>query len=179
MLGIYHVTNIPATQKPTWKHVQTSVLRDAMYDGTMVGLETAAFSSTLIKGALPRRSTYPTGAPPRTMWWRASAVVNLIEYHVFFMHEHTTQQSRVLCRRDDAVESDFANALASAGFRELVGPHYNTFLPNGCGNEFNNSLWVNLHFLSFVRVSAWRRCRGWTARARASWWRRSRCPARW
>ena len=161
---MYHVTNVPADRpKPDWPVVKTSVLRDKTYDGPMVGLETAAFSTTLIKGEKPRRSTYPTSAAPRTKWWRAGAVVELSAHRVFAMHEYVTQKSGarqvqlLLCRLSDDVERDFASALKTLGFQEVCEPHYGSYLPSSRGNEFNHSLWVNLHFLSFVPVSSWDR----------------------
>jgi hypothetical protein len=165
---IYHVSNVPASSPaPQWTHVQPSLLRDQTYDGPMVGLETAAFSSTLINGKMPRRTTYPTRAAAGTKWWRTAFTFDPRGQRMFLMHEYTTKESGVrqvqllCCSIADPAESDFAVALATIGFRELQPPHYNDFLPNGRGNSFDNTMWVNLHFLAYVPVmggaASWRK----------------------
>jgi hypothetical protein len=164
-LVIYHVSNVPASSPvPQWTHVQPSLLRDQTYDGPMVGLETAAFSSTLIKGKLPRRSTYPTRAAAGTKWWRTAFKVYPRVYRVFVMHEYTTKESGVrqvqllLCSNDDPAESDFAVALAKVGFKEVDSYEY---FPAGRAHSFNDAVWVNVHFLGYVPIAggaaSWRK----------------------
>lgn len=79
---MYHVTNVchkDDNQKhPKWNVIKPNVANDATYDGHLVGLPVACFTTTLFQGRLPDQSPYPrlqqdgTEVPVNTKHCRAS-----------------------------------------------------------------------------------------------------------
>jgi hypothetical protein len=164
---VYHVTNVQRHEaKPDWRFLQPSRLRDATYDGILVGLEAVSCSATLINGALPKWTPYPTGITPPAKLWRATSSVRLSDYSVFRMHEHRTgrgprQVQLLLCKRGDEVEAAFAKALRALEFDELCAPDYGGYFdPDGTAPDYKGSEWINLLFLGKYAQPAelyWRR----------------------
>lgn len=116
-------------------------------------------SVSLVNGALPRWTPYPTDASVGSTFWRAIASINLEQFRIFKMHEHGARGPKQIqllcCSTSDRVEREFAVALQRAGIPEMVGPDFGGFLPNWSEPTYLGSTWVNLMFLSPLPILEW------------------------
>ena len=101
-LVIYHVTNILGTQnQPVWDEITTHLAYDQHFDGAMVGLPVACFTTTLYKGGLPTLSTYPRSAEHEVEHWRVNFTINLNDFNLIFIAEKEGQKHVLAFRRDN------------------------------------------------------------------------------
>lgn len=112
---MYHVTNIPGSQEqPTWKEVWVSVADDTQYDGELLGLPVACFTTTLwkarwdLEAKLPNQSPYPRYVknekrrPDKgTLHWRVDVSFDPTKYYIYEMAKSETQIHLLCLDRDD------------------------------------------------------------------------------
>ena len=127
-MRMYHVTNVPvkknkkgqAENQPDWEKVEVHVADDKIYDGKLVALPVACFTTTLYKGGLPTQSPYPryvsgTKEKPKlgTEYWRVDVPFNLHKYKIFEMAaSKSASQVHLLCLdKDDDTEMLLAKIL--------------------------------------------------------------------
>ena len=70
---MYHVTNVSvyySSNHPKWTEIRPSVANDKAYDGELVGLPVASFTTTLYNGNLPTFSPYPRNGNENDHYWR-------------------------------------------------------------------------------------------------------------
>ena len=115
---MYHVTK--QENQPNWETVNAcSIANDDTYDGDLLGLPLASFTTTLNEYEdgtieLPDISPYPRNQPSKRAsycgkYYRVQVRFNMDDYHIFLMKEHTYEhkgksntQVQLLCiRRSD------------------------------------------------------------------------------
>ena len=88
MISMYHVTNVSVDKSPKppeWNMIKPSVANDPVYNGNLLGLPVAFFTTTLRDGILPDQSPYPTGSRPDVLHWQVKIPFNVSKFKFFLM----------------------------------------------------------------------------------------------
>lgn len=156
---VYHVSNVKSTEgQPEWGSIKTSISDDKTYDGVMVGLPVACFSSTLYGIQHPNRSMYPRIDQCDDSHHRFIKKVDLTQFRIFFLTRAYGQRHLLLLDGDDVTENMVADVLTACGIPELAGPDWEhdgeAMFPAGRANVYggvdNTTFWVNTNFWSPV-----------------------------
>ena len=169
---MYHVTNVKEEDpQPNWETVKAcSIANDKIYDGDLLGLPLASFTTTLYndkaKGKidLPTISPYPRSIPdklvkPGTKHHRVKTPFFMDDYHIYFMVEHKGQgsnactQIQLLCIRKQGRDS-FEDEVFSIMLQHHKKVLLNTYFPNGEANIYttDHKVFVNVHFTHDIDI---------------------------
>lgn len=165
---MYHVTNQSAKQPvPNWNEIEPcSIANDATYDGDLLGLPLASFTTTRYKDAgtigFPTVSPYPrniTGTQYGGSHHRVKIWFNKTDFFIYNMSNHITEkrhirQIQLLCIRKngrDDFENEVYGILLKHFKKNLLEAHnLNEFFPNGQANVYDKNshhkMFVNVHF---------------------------------
>ena len=70
---MYHVTNSVLDESsvhPDWTEIRPSAAKNETYDGELVGLPIASFSTTRYQDHLPSITVYPRDGDQGKLYWR-------------------------------------------------------------------------------------------------------------
>lgn len=175
VIQMYHVTN--QTDKPDWETIEAcSIANDKTYDGDLLGLPLASFTTTLneYEGriTLPTKSPYPRCADSGNHQ-RMRIRFNMNDYHIFLMKKHkganNITQIQLLCIRKTRSDDDqghfedevYGILLKYYKDKQLTKESLNIYFPNGEANVFRSSsdneadrMIVNVHFTYNIKVDA-------------------------
>ena len=139
-MRMYHVTNVPVKRnkrgqpknQPDWEKVEVHVADDKTFDGKLVALPVACFTTTLYKGDLPTTSPYPRYVIDKvssgkhqpeegTEHWRVVVPFNLSNYKIFKMAESSIQIHLLCLDRKKDADMLLADILMMSKITELTG----------------------------------------------------------
>ena len=111
---MYHVTNVSVDKSPKppeWNMIKPSVANDPVYNGNLLGLPVAFFTTTLFNSELPKISPYPRGGTKGTHHWRVTIPFDYCKFKIFLMNKYKTDKSGVtqvhlLCLNEENSEAD-------------------------------------------------------------------------
>ena len=168
-IWMYHVTkesalNIVLTfTSPPWTEIEPrSIANDKKYDGNLLGLPLASFTTTLYNGELPTVSPYPRG---KSGWhYRVRVKFYKQNYHIFLMGEKYTQTSDTYqyqllcirkCDRDQFEEKVYRILLQCYEDQQLSDLTIKTYFPEGKANDAKHGkkMYVNVHFTHSINIS--------------------------
>ena len=151
---MYHVTNISkddSSDNPDWVEIRQNVADDKTYDGNLVGLPVASFTTTQRNGKLPIFSPYPRNGIKGKLYWRVAVPFRYDDYNIFLMNDNL-KQIHLLCLTKDgtAVENILSAALEK---RSLTDKQFATYFPNNQPNEYIDSkIFVNVGFIQPIQI---------------------------
>ena len=151
---MYHVTDISEDDSPShpnWTVVNTGVSDDRTYDGELVGLPVASFTTTQYQGGLPTISPYPRDGIEGRMYWRVKVPFEYDKYNIYLMNNHQTQ-IHLLClaKNGTDVENLLSVILKS---KSLTQTGANVCFPDGQPNEYTDSkIFVNVNFITPIKI---------------------------
>jgi len=156
---MYHVTNIlkdDSPDHPKWTEIRLSVADDKTYNGELVRLLVASFTTTLYNGNLPTCSPYPRCGEKNKCYWRVKIPFEYDKYNMFIMNAHH-KQIQLLCLTKDGIDesTDVENILATEIIKErhLKDKDVLKYFPNGQPNDYRNKKWfVNLFFIKPIKI---------------------------
>ena len=160
-MWMYHVTN--QRERPTWNRIRCSVANDITFDGDILGLPLASFTTTLYSNhgeiGLPTISPYPRRTEQGMDHYRVKIRFNKDDYHIFLMADsrfRAVTQYHLLCIRKDGRDR-FENELYGIllqhyGEKELDHERLNIYFPGGMANIYNRDMFVNVHFAYEVNI---------------------------
>ena len=172
---MYHVTKVSAQNpRPNWNTIEpVSIANDKTYDGDLLGLPLASFTTTqwLFRNNLPTISPYPrdfNGTNYEGKHHRVKLNFNIHDFDIFWMGGYTginTTQVQLLCIRKEG-RNDFEDEVY-----KILSQHYpskrlaqqpqqrqqlqlNTYFPGGAANIYdkNNKKFVNVHFTYSIPI---------------------------
>ena len=182
-MRMYHVTNVPVKRnksnrpknQPDWEKVRVNVADDKTFDGKLVALPVACFTTTLYQGDLPTQSPYPryvtvsgtkAKAKPETEYWRVDVPFNLHKYKIFEMAKSVIQVHLLCLDRLNATDMLLADILIMNKNVELANredlKEYFPIDDNLLGpNEYSNNgdrkrykhIFVNVSFINPVAIT--------------------------
>lgn len=173
---MYHVTDEPvkkdmegqAVNKPDWKEVKVNVADDTTYDGELVGLPVACFTTTLYNGKLPDKSPYPryVGKDKKhkpeegTEHWRVAVPFNLSNYKIFKMGKSGIQIHLLCLDINNTTDMLLADILTKNKITALEDRGLEDYFPiidrdgNHGPNEYQNTnVFVNVSFINPVAIT--------------------------
>lgn len=173
-IKMYHVTNQSKQKdKPDWGTVEArSIANDKTYDGALLGLPLASFTTTLNKYQgiidLPTISPYPRNRHDLNIkysgyHWRVITRFNMNDYHIFLMGDNsngtTTSQVQLLCirksddQRDQVEDEVYGILLKHFKNKKLTESQLKKYFPKEGANVYDNKspeaadrMFVNVHF---------------------------------
>ena len=172
-IKMYHVTNqSEQMDQPDWGTVEArSIANDETYDGALLGLPLASFTTTLnrYKGVdLPTISPYPRNRFDLNVTysgkhWRVITRFNMNNYHIFLMGDNSNQsinsQVQLLCirksddERDQVEDEVYGILLEHFKNKKLTESQLDKYFPDGGANVYDSTgrrdadrMWVNVHF---------------------------------
>ena len=151
---MYHVTNISkdeSSDNPDWVEIRPNVADDKTYDGDLVGLPVASFTTTRYEGGLPTFSTYPRNGIKGKYYWRVAVPFRYDDYDIFLMNDNL-KQIHLLCLTKDstAVENILSAALEK---RSLTDKQFAMYFPNNRPNEYTDTnIFVNVAFIQPIQI---------------------------
>ena len=174
-MWMYHVTNQNVqddARKPNWDKIEPcGIANDETYDGDLLGLPLASFTTTLILLLshstvvdFPKQSPYPRSAEERSSHHRVKVKFNINDYHIFWMNSHTTgtsgvTQIQLLCiRKNDREELEdkiYKTLLQYYKDKELTTEQLEEYFPDGQANVYdsqNEPFFVNVHFVCAIDI---------------------------
>ena len=171
---MYYVTNRSAQHdRPDWDTIEPmSIANDETYDGDLLGLPLASFTTTLFyrhtgRHTLPTKSPYPRNIHGKDHSGRHHHRVKIKfykhHYHIFLMATYETKGSRgaiqiqLLCikkhGRDQIEDEVYGILLQHYRERELTEQTLDTYFPCGDANVYRgdsdievHKMFVNVHF---------------------------------
>lgn len=156
---MYHVTNIPECDKePKWTEIKLSVADAEEYDGKLIGLPVAFFTTTQYDGGLPTASPYPRDGRSGDLHWRVAMPFNPNEYKIFEMASTLIgrKQVHLLCLdKADNYTRHFEKVLVEILEErnlEVESDKFDEYFPNGGANDSKTNLWVNVCFITPVKI---------------------------
>ena len=164
VISMYHVTNVSVDKSPKppdWNMIKPTVANDTAYNGNLLGLPVAFFTTTLFQRNLPNKSPYPRGAMTGTKHWRVTIPFNCHKFKLFLMGKHKTLNSGVtqihlLCLNEEHSEAENVLTTILTHMEKLVdGPKLKEYFPNGKANEYTqvNRMFVNVSFINPVSIT--------------------------
>ena len=152
---MYHVTDVSVDKSlvhPDWTEIQPSVVDDKTFDGELVGLPVASFTTTLYYGDLPTISPYPRDGIEDKLYWRVAIPFEYDKYNIFLMNDHPTQ-IHLLCLNKDG--TDVENILSVAlKKRSLTDKHTAKYFPNDQPNDYSiTNIFVNVAFIRPMTIT--------------------------
>ena len=111
---MYHVTDVSVEKSPKppeWSMIKPSVANDPVYNGSLLGLPVAFFTTTLFNNKLPKISPYPRGGSKGTHHWRVILPFDYCKFKIFLMNKYKIDKSGVtqvhlLCLNEEKSEAD-------------------------------------------------------------------------
>lgn len=166
---MYHVTNVQDNaRKPNWDKIKPySIANDETYDGDLLGLPLASFTTTLTSyqgsNSLPTISPYPRSAEVGSSHHRVKVQFNMNDYYIFWMNSHKTgtsgvTQIQLLCirknNREELENKIYETLLQYYKDKELTTEQLEGYFPNGQANVYDskNKTFVNVHFVCAIDI---------------------------
>ena len=158
---MYHVTNVSVDKSPKppdWNMINPTVANDTVYNGSLLGLPVAFFTTTLYQRNLPNKSPYPRGAMTGAKHWRVTIPFNFHKFKLFLMHKHKTPNSGVtqihlLCLENSEAENILTTVLTHKE-KPIDGPKLEQYFPNEKANEYTQDrMFVNVSFINPVSIT--------------------------
>ena len=111
---MYHVTNVSVDKSPKppeWNMIKPSVANEPVYNGSLLGLPVAFFTTTLFNNKFPKTSPYPKGGTKGTHHWRVILPFDYCKFKIFLMNKYKTDKSGItqvhlLCLNEENSEAD-------------------------------------------------------------------------
>lgn len=148
---IYHVSNVRFVDgQPDWPQINPTISDDLTYDGALVGLPVAFFTSTRYRTALPNKSVYPRVGKD-IPHFRFILKIKLCDYRIFLLAEEGKQRHLLLLGPTE-IEEAVAELLLASNKQELKGPDWKTkkgeaMFPGGKAIDYDKTkLFVNTAF---------------------------------
>ena len=178
---MYHVTNVSdQNPRPDWDAIEpVSIANDETYDGDLLGLPLASFSTTLFfqqngRHSLPTKSPYPRNIHGKNHSGRHHRVrIKFYKnhFHIFLMGTYETMvssgatQVQLLCirkhGRDQFEDGVYGILLQHYRERELTEQSLDKYFPCGGANVYKGDsdmeiykMFVNVHFTYSIDVSS-------------------------
>ena len=152
---MYHVTDVLediSSVHPDWTEIKPSVADDKTFDGELVRLPVASFTTTLYDGDLPTMSPYPRYGIEGKSYWRVAVPFEYDKYNIYLMNDHPTQ-IHLLCLAKDGTDVEIILS-AILMKRCLTNEHAAMYFPNGQVNEYTSTkIFVNVAFIKAIKIS--------------------------
>ena len=149
---MYHVTSRDSSEEqPRWTEIELHVANDKTYDGDLVGLPVASFTTTQYNYDLPTISPYPRDGIRGNSYWRVKVPFEYDKYNIFRMNNHSSQV-HLLCLAKDG--TDVEKILSAALRRKLLTDgDAAKYFPNGKPNQYGDEkIFVNVSFIRPVKI---------------------------
>ena len=154
---MYHVTNVPSGEdQPNWTEIRLNVADDSHFDGDLLDLPVACFTTTLFNGGLPTQSPYPrllsNGKAPEkdAEHWRVDVSFNLDGYTIFDMNCEAQGQIHLLCLN----KNEEKGKLLAAMLDKQKLANLKKYFPNDKANEYTDEkCFVNVSFINPVSLT--------------------------
>ena len=160
---MYHVTNVSvdeSSQHPDWPTIKPTVANDTVYNGSLLGLPVAFFTTTKFKNMPPNESPYPRGAATGIEHWRVTIPFDYRKFSLFLMNERKTDKSGVtqihlLClNKHNSKAEKLLTTVLTHKEKLIDGTRLNRYFPNSTANEFTQGgIIVNVSFINPVSVT--------------------------
>ena len=178
---MYHVTNQSAQNaRPDWDTIEpVSIANDETYDGDLLGLPLASFTTTLFfrqngRHVPPTKSPYPRNIHGKDYSGRHHHRVKIKfyknHYHIFLMATYETTvssgatQIQLLCikkhGRNQFEDEVYGILLQHYRGRELTEQTLDTYFPHGGANIYKGDsanevykMFINVHFTYPIDIS--------------------------
>lgn len=164
---MYHVTNISSRDEngqvvnsdhPDWNEIRPHVANDKRWDGKLVGLPVAFFTTTLYQGDLPTISPYPKSGVVNSRHWRVSVPFNPDHYKILEMARHE-KQVHLLCLdviNGNDIEKGLVDILNTGlGLQLYLEADREQYFPDGQANDYmqlHTNYFVNVCFIKPVQI---------------------------
>ena len=165
MISMYHVTNVPVSverspKHPDWNMIKPSAANDKVYNGNLLGLPVAFFTTTLFKNELPKKSPYPRGGTKNTQYWRVLIPFDYCKFKLFLMNKYKSDTSGVtqihlLCLNEENSEAEKLLTTVLIHKEKLIdGTGLDQYFPSRRANEFTqDNMVVNVSFINPVLIT--------------------------
>ena len=153
---MYHVTQLSVDDSPNhpnWNDIKVGVSDDRTFDGELVGLPVASFTTTRRNGDLPTFSPYPRNGDEGRMYWRVEVPFEYDKYNIYLMNDHPTQ-IHLLCLAKNGTDAEklLSSILKSKSLTKLKA---NVYFPNDQPNEYTDTnIFVNVNFITPIKISS-------------------------
>lgn len=168
-IEMYHVTNQALENnphEPDWRKIEVHAANDPGFDGKLVGLPVAYFSTTRFKPEKdcpvdfrPVSSPYPRSGDKDKKYWRLCMPFNPKEYTIFEVFgDKPNFQVHLLCLDKTGSGHNFEKVLVEIlsklkeDFPPLDETGFRRYFPNDGANHSTDGFWVNVCFTTPVEI---------------------------